>query len=96
MARVKIYSIVITATLGFPLVILAQPQTSPAIEWQKTFGGSGLDDANSIQQTNEGGYIVAGYNMSNDGDVTGNHGQADYWIVKLTSTGVIEWQKSLG
>lgn len=66
------------------------------IEWEKSLGGSGNDYANSIQQTTDGGYIVAGFSDSNDGDVTGNHGHWDYWIVKLDSTGSIQWQKSLG
>ena len=66
------------------------------IEWQKLLGGSGFEGANSIQQTSDGGFIIAGVSHSNDGDVTGNHGNADYWIVKLTNTGIIEWQKSLG
>jgi gliding motility-associated-like protein len=67
-----------------------------AIEWQKSLGGSGSDGGHSIQQTNDGGYIVAGTSNSNDGDVSGNHGGLDYWVVKLTSVGAIEWQKSLG
>jgi hypothetical protein len=67
------------------------------IEWQKSLGGSGRDYANSIQQTSGGGYIVAGSSVSNDGDVSGNHGFAtDYWVVKLTSLGAIDWQKALG
>ncbi len=54
------------------------------IDWQKCLGGSEYETANSIQLTNDGGYIIAGYSMSNDGDVTGNHGgYGDYWIVKL-------------
>jgi hypothetical protein len=69
---------------------------APLIEWQKTLGGSGVDAAYSIQQTADGGYIVAGYSESNDGDVTGNHGGYDYWVVKLDSSGNIQWQKSLG
>lgn len=56
---------------------------APDIEWQKSLGGSDWDWANSIQQTTDGGYIVAGFSKSNDGDVTGNHGREDYWIVKL-------------
>jgi hypothetical protein len=64
--------------------------------WQKSLGGSGEDYAHSIKQTTDGGYIVAGQSGSNDGDVTGNHGEHDYWIVKLDSTGNITWQKSLG
>ncbi len=70
--------------------------TIGTIEWQKCLGGSGLDYANNIQQTSDGGYIVAGYSNSNGGDVSGNQGSSDYWIVKLTSLGTVEWQKSLG
>jgi hypothetical protein len=66
------------------------------IEWQKSLGGSVEDSTNSIQQTNDGGYIVVGYSFSNDGDISGNHGSSDYWVVKLTSLGILEWQKSLG
>lgn len=67
-----------------------------SIEWQKSFGGTLSDFANSIQQTTDGGYIIAGYSRSNDGDVTGNHGSLDYWIVKINESGTLEWQKSLG
>jgi hypothetical protein len=56
---------------------------APEIEWQKSLGGSGYDYAQSIQQTSDGGYIVAGSSLSTDGDVTGNLGNLDYWIVKL-------------
>jgi hypothetical protein len=66
------------------------------LQWQKSLGGSVEDYANSIQQTSDGGYIVAGQSNSNDGDVTGNHGEPDYWIVKLDPNGIIQWQKSLG
>ena len=33
---------------------------------------------------------------SNDGDVSVNHGETDYWIVKLNIEGDLVWQKSLG
>ncbi|MCK9447722.1 MAG: T9SS type A sorting domain-containing protein [Bacteroidales bacterium] len=69
---------------------------APEIEWQKCLGGSGEDYATYIQQTSDGGYIVAGYSSSNDGDVSGNHGESDYWIVKLDDSGSVQWQKSLG
>ncbi len=69
---------------------------APEIEWQKCLGGSGEDYATSIQQTSDGGYIVAGYSSSNNGDVSGNHGESDYWIVKLDDSGSVQWQKSLG
>lgn len=66
------------------------------IVWQKTMGGSNNDQAVAIQQTADGGYIVAALTQSNDGDVSGNHGGQDYWIVKLSSNGTILWQKTLG
>ena len=70
--------------------------TAGTLEWQKCLGGSGYDEARSIQQTTDGGYIVAGFTDSNDGDVTGNHGGSDYWIVKLNTSGTLVWQKCLG
>jgi hypothetical protein len=68
------------------------------IIWQKTYGGKRVDKANSIIQTNDGGYIYCGTTNSTDGDVTGTHDtlQGDIWVVKLDDTGKIEWQRCLG
>lgn len=66
------------------------------IQWQKTLGGSGYDSATSIIQATDGGYVITGESYSNNGDVSGNHGNADFWVVKLNSAGAIQWQKSLG
>ncbi|RKZ29002.1 hypothetical protein DRQ36_09570, partial [bacterium] len=69
------------------------------IDWQRSLGGSDWDEAYSIQQTSDGGFIVAGFSLSNNGDVSGHHGSTDYpdyWVVKLNSAGNIEWQKCLG
>jgi len=70
--------------------------SSGNIEWEKSFGGSSYDSANSIEQTNDGGYIVAGQTLSNDGDVSTNNGSYDFWVLKLNNLGVIEWEKSFG
>ncbi|MBX7142197.1 MAG: T9SS type A sorting domain-containing protein [Chitinophagales bacterium] len=66
------------------------------LEWQKSLGGGFDDFAYSIQQTFDSGFIVIGAAGSSSGDVVGNHGAFDYWVVKLNSTGAIEWQKCLG
>lgn len=66
------------------------------LKWQKSFGGTGIDEAKSIQQTEDKGFIVAGYTNSKDGNGNGNHGQSDYWIIKLDSIGNIQWNKLLG
>src|SRR5205809_308804 len=71
-------------------------QMAPSIEWQKSLGGTDGEEAYSLQQTTDGGFIVAGRSNSNDGDVSGNHGNYDYWILKLDSLGDLIWQKSLG
>ena len=67
------------------------------IEWEKSYGGSQWDGWNmKILATSDGGYIVGGSSESSDGDVTGNWGDFDIWIVKLTSDGDITWQKNYG
>jgi hypothetical protein len=68
----------------------------PTIEWQKTFGGSRLDEAYGVQQTRDGGYIITGFTKSTDGDVTGFIGAIDFWVVKLNSTSEVEWKKTYG
>ncbi|MFN3967936.1 T9SS type A sorting domain-containing protein [Flavobacterium sp.] len=68
------------------------------IQWQKTLGGSGVDSPFSIIKTVDGGYIVGGRsNSSISGLKTENsRGLYDFWIVKLTATGEIMWQKTIG
>jgi len=70
--------------------------SSGGIQWQKCLGGSNSDHAHSIKQTNDGGYVIVGFTFSNDGDVSGNHGSRDVWVVKLDSSGSVQWQKCLG
>jgi hypothetical protein len=64
--------------------------------WQKCLGGSDNDRASSLIHTSDGGYAVTGYSYSTDGDVSGNHGNGDFWVVKLNASGEIDWQKCLG
>jgi type IX secretion system substrate protein len=75
---------------------VAKLSVTGSLQWQKCFGGSREDIAASIAPCSDGGYIVAGESKSNDGDVSGNHGDEDFWVVKLSAVGDIEWQKSLG
>ena len=55
--------------------------------WQKSYGGAFTDNANSIQETSDGGYILAG---------TFRAGSYDAWVLKLDSDGNILWQKTYG
>lgn len=76
--------------------MIVKLDSTGTMEWQKCLGGSKYDAAHSIQQTSDGGFIVAGETGSTIGDVSGNHGSGDYWVVKLDGSGNIEWQKCLG
>ena len=66
------------------------------ILWSKTYGGSGDDRAEHLIQTADGGFLLAGYSTSDDGDVSQNAGFFDHWIVKLDASGEIQWERSYG
>lgn len=61
------------------------------VVWEKQFGGLWYDWANSIQQTTDEGYIVAGVK-----DFVGDSGKGDGWFFKLDSDGELEWEKTFG
>src|ERR1044072_4857177 len=69
---------------------------APAIQWQRTFGGTQFDQVESVIQTFDGGFAAAGVATSNNGNVTGNHGFGDYWIIKMNALGTLLWQKAYG
>lgn len=66
------------------------------LQWQKILGGSLNDEGSSVRQNTDGSYLMAGRSGSSDGDVTGNIGGPDFWVVKLNPSGNLLWQKSLG
>jgi len=66
------------------------------IDWTKNYGGSAWDQAESIQTTLDGGYIMAGYSKSDDVDLLSNYGNYDFWVLKIDENGEIEWQKNYG
>jgi hypothetical protein len=64
--------------------------------WSKTFGGSKDDRGEDIITTKDGGFALLGYSQSTDNDVTSNAGSKDFWVLKLTSSGTLSWQKNFG
>ncbi len=66
------------------------------ILWNHTYGGSDAEKFYDIKQTGDGGYILVGQAKSSDGDLPGNKGKADGWIIKLNSDGGKEWSRNYG
>jgi len=64
--------------------------------WEKSFGGSQIDEARNITKTNDGNYLITGDSRSNDADVTNSKGAADIWLIKISDDGNLIWQKSYG
>lgn len=54
--------------------------------WQKTMGTTLNDEARSVVQTRDGGFAVGG--------TYGTY--ADFWLIKLSSAGAIQWQRNFG
>lgn len=78
-------------------VSVKQLQSTPAATtWDKTYGGLSDDGFSSIENTMDGGFVAAGYTLSNDAYVTNSHGQKDGWVVKVDNDGNKLWQKTLG
>ncbi|MDF2436428.1 MAG: hypothetical protein K0Q95_804 [Bacteroidota bacterium] len=61
-----------------------------AVQWSKTYGGTNEDEAKSVKQTNDGGYILTGFTKS-FGDIN-----KDIYVVRTTPLGDTVWTKQLG
>jgi gliding motility-associated-like protein len=64
--------------------------------FSKIYGGSQNDVAYAMTQGADGSLTLAGYTTSTDGDVSGAKGSQDYWVINVSQTGKLNWQKVLG
>jgi len=71
-------------------VFLLKTNASGNLQWAKTFGGSSYEDALSVQQTSDGGYIVAGETYSFGA------GSYDVFLLKTDASGNLQWTKTFG
>ncbi len=58
--------------------------------WIRTYGGGGSDEARYIKKTADGGFIITGWTTS------WGAGQYDFLMLKLSSTGAVEWARTFG
>lgn len=64
--------------------------------WEKSFGGSQIDEARAISKTDDDNYIIAGDTRSSDNDISQNKGAADLWLIKISSSGNLIWERTIG
>ena len=69
--------------------------TDGSLIWEKSIGASSFDVARSIFKTQDHGFVIAGSSRSSNKGFT-NQGQNDAWILKINSSGEIDWQKIVG
>ena len=67
--------------------LLIKLNSSGDTEWQNTYGGAYSDQATSILQTDDGGYIMVGWTYSFGGD------DREIWLLKLRPDGELQWQR---
>lgn len=70
--------------------------TSGDLDWQSSFGGSQEDEIHEIVVRENGDLMLGGYTLSDDWDVTYNHGAYDCWIISIDSLGNLKWEKTYG
>ncbi|WP_299121653.1 hypothetical protein [uncultured Winogradskyella sp.] len=64
--------------------------------WEKSFGGDQIDEARAIAKSGDGNYIIAGDTRSNNNNVSNNNGAADLWLIKISPSGNLIWEKTIG
>jgi hypothetical protein len=70
--------------------------TEGTLLWEKSFGGSEIDEAKAITTTNDGNFIIVGDTRSADKNVSKNNGAADIWVLKVSVEGTLLWEKTIG
>jgi hypothetical protein len=70
--------------------------TEGTLLWEKSFGGSEIDEAKAITTTNDGNFIIVGDTRSADKNVSKNNGAADIWVLKVSEEGTLLWEKTIG
>jgi len=89
--RIRLFFWWILCILSFvALSSITTPSFAAPVGWAAIYGEVNAETAQTIRQTSDGGYIVAGMTTSF------NTGGGDAWVLKLRPDGTVEWQKTYG
>jgi len=69
---------------------IIKTNSSGQMQWNKTYGGSGNEEAHSVVQTSDGGFAILGTTSSF------GSGIYDFWLVKINSSGNLLWSRTYG
>ncbi|GAA4280535.1 lipoprotein [Gaetbulibacter aestuarii] len=75
---------------------LIKLSVSGEIQWSHYYGGTYTDTPYSVLETMDGDFIVVGSSDSDDVDITNNKGTYDFWVIKVSATGSLIWEKNFG
>jgi hypothetical protein len=77
---------------------LVKTDANGVMEWNRTYGGTGSDEAYSLVTTPDGGYAIAGSTNSFGAGGGGIFAEAytEVWLVKTDSLGNMQWNKTYG
>jgi hypothetical protein len=64
--------------------------------WRRYFGGTNNDRSFGVLEANDGGLLMVGASESNDFDISNSKGSYDFWVVKVSNTGALLWERSFG
>jgi len=71
-------------------VYLVKTDARGDVVWTRTYGDAASDEGFSVQQTVDGGYIIAGYTQS------GGVGLEDFYLIRTNANGDTLWTRTFG
>ncbi len=77
-------------------ILLYKTDINGSILWKKVLGGGGYDEAQDLLINPDGSFFLLSTTNSTNGDIVGQHGDYDYWLIKFDANGNILWKKMYG